>query len=60
MRLGLGLENAFDISIPDADLTVDLFSSLGILTAYVSKNCEQKSAGKSLPAKIYAAIRTVS
>lgn len=35
MRLALGLENAFDISIPDADLTVELFSSLGNLAAYV-------------------------
>ncbi|MCC7163921.1 MAG: acyl carrier protein [Anaerolineae bacterium] len=35
MRLGLGLENAFAISIPDAELTTELFSSLGTLTAYV-------------------------
>lgn len=40
LRLALGLENAFDISIPDADLNAELFSSLGTLTNYV----EQKIA----------------
>lgn len=37
LRLALGLENAFDISIPDADLNVELFSSLGALTEYVAR-----------------------
>lgn len=37
LQLGMALENAFDISIPDADLTVDLFSSLGKLAAYVQQ-----------------------
>lgn len=37
LRLALGLENAFDISIPDADLNVELFSSLGALTEYVAQ-----------------------
>lgn len=37
LRLTLGLENAFDLSIPDADLTVELFSSLGALTEYVAQ-----------------------
>lgn len=45
LQLGLALENAFDISIPDADLTVDLFSSLGNLTAYV----QEKAAWQSKP-----------
>lgn len=35
MRLALGLENAFQISIPDADLTAELFSSIGKLADYV-------------------------
>ena len=35
LRLSLGLENRFEIQIPDADLTVELFSSLGALTDYV-------------------------
>jgi acyl carrier protein len=37
LRLGLGLENAFNISIPDADLNGELFSSLGALAAYVEQ-----------------------
>lgn len=36
LRLTLGIENAFDISVPDADLNVELFSSLRALTDYVS------------------------
>ena len=35
LRLALGLEKEFDIRIPDADLTVELFSSLGTLVEYV-------------------------
>jgi acyl carrier protein len=35
LRLALGLENTFDISIPDADLNADLFATLGTLTGYV-------------------------
>lgn len=37
LQLALGLENAFRISIPDADLTVELFSSLDTLTDYISQ-----------------------
>lgn len=37
LRLALGLENTFNISIPDADLTADLFSSLGALTEYIQQ-----------------------
>ena len=37
LRLALGLENAFDVSIPDAELTVELFSSFGALTEYVAR-----------------------
>lgn len=46
LQLGLSLENAFDISIPDADLTVDLFSSLGKLAAYVQQKAvlQEKTA----------------
>jgi acyl carrier protein len=35
LHLSLGLENCFGIRIPDADLTVELFASLGTLTEYV-------------------------
>lgn len=35
LRLGLGMENAFDLSIPDQDLTAELFATLGTLTQYV-------------------------
>jgi acyl carrier protein len=37
LRLGLGLEHTFDIRIPDADLTVELFATLGALTEYVHR-----------------------
>jgi acyl carrier protein len=43
LQLGLGLENTFNIRIPDADLTAELFGTLGTLTEYVSrKTAEQK------------------
>ena len=35
LRLALGLEKEYDIRIPDADLTVELFGSLGVLVEYV-------------------------
>ena len=35
LRLALGLEKAYAIRIPDADLTVELFGSLGALVEYV-------------------------
>ena len=35
LRLALGLEKEYDIRIPDADLTVELFGSLGALIEYV-------------------------
>lgn len=41
MRLGLAIENTFNISIPDADLTADLFSSLGTLAVYVQNKTSQ-------------------
>ena len=31
----LGIEEEFDISVPDEDLTVDLFRDIGSLTQYV-------------------------
>lgn len=44
LRLGLGLENAFDLSIPDADLTVDLFASLGALTDYIEDKLQGRAS----------------
>ena len=35
LRLALGLEKEYAIRIPDADLTVELFGSLGALVDYV-------------------------
>jgi acyl carrier protein len=35
--LALGLEQAFDIQIPDGDLTDDLFEDLGALVDYVAR-----------------------
>ncbi len=46
LRLALGLENAFDISIPDAELTVELFASLGALTEYVVQAISARDARK--------------
>lgn len=37
MALALSLEREFDIQVPDADLTVELFSSLGTLAQYVAR-----------------------
>lgn len=42
LRLALGLENAFDISIPDQDLNVGLFATLGTLTRYVHDKCRAR------------------
>jgi acyl carrier protein len=47
LRLGLGLENAFDLSIPDADLTAELFSSLGALTEYIEDKLEARGVRAS-------------
>jgi acyl carrier protein len=35
LRLALGLEKEYDIRIPDAELTVELFGSMGALVDYV-------------------------
>lgn len=42
LRLALGLENAFGISIPDRDLNAELFASLGALTRYVYDKCRAR------------------
>ena len=43
LTLVAGIEEAFDIQIDDADLTTELFKSLGILAEYVmQKITEQK------------------
>jgi acyl carrier protein len=46
LRLALGLENAFDISIPDKDLTVELFSSIGAVADYVVQKVSALEAVK--------------
>ncbi len=46
MRLTLGLENAFDISIPDTDLKPDLFSSIGSLSEYVAQRIAEREVVK--------------
>ena len=43
LRLGLGMENAFDLSIPDQDLTAELFATLGTLTQYVYARTHARS-----------------
>ena len=43
LTLVAGIEEAFDIQIDDADLTAELFKSLGILAEYVMRKItEQK------------------
>jgi acyl carrier protein len=42
LQLALGLEHAFDIQIPDSDLTLELFATLGTLTAYVERKLMEK------------------
>jgi acyl carrier protein len=44
LALALGLEREFDISIPDADLTVELFESLGALADYVARQAAEQHA----------------
>jgi acyl carrier protein len=45
MALAVGIEEAFDIEIPDADLTTDLFQSIAALADYVrTKQAEQSAS----------------
>jgi acyl carrier protein len=37
MALAVGIEEAFEIEIPDDDLTADLFQSIAALADYVTK-----------------------
>ncbi len=48
LRLALGIENAFDISIPDKDLTLELFASLNALTEYVAHKVAARADSKSV------------
>jgi acyl carrier protein len=41
MALVLALEREFGIEIPDADLTVELFASIGTLADFVCRRLEQ-------------------
>ena len=43
LRLATALERQFDIQIPDASLTAELFASVGTLAVYVSRQIEQSS-----------------
>ena len=53
VALVLGIENEFGISVPDEDLTTDLFKTIGTLTQYVlsklaqTETDEDASAGNS-------------
>jgi acyl carrier protein len=42
MALAVGIEEAFDIEIPDEDLTTDLFQSIAALAKYVLKKQSQR------------------
>jgi len=44
MGLALALEREFDISIPDADLTVELFESMRALATYVAQRIAGQTA----------------
>jgi acyl carrier protein len=39
--LALGLEQAFDIQIPDGDLTEEMFENLGALVDYITRRVGQ-------------------
>lgn len=44
LRLATALERHFDIEIPDESLTADLFSNVGTLAAYVSRQLDEQSS----------------
>ena len=44
LRLATALERHFDIEIPDESLTADLFSNVGTLAAYVSRQLVEQSS----------------
>ncbi len=45
LRLALGLEKEYAIRIPDAELTVELFGSLGALVDYVQAKILESKEG---------------
>ena len=47
MALAVGIEEEFDIEIPDDELTVDLFETIAALAEYVSKKQQQHQASKA-------------
>jgi acyl carrier protein len=47
MVLAMALEKEFDISIPDADLTAELFATLGTLTGYVARKLAERTDSAS-------------
>ena len=47
MALAVGMEEEFDIEIPDDDLTTDLFQSIAVLAEYVRKKQSEKSASEA-------------
>ncbi len=44
LTLAAGIEKEFGIQIDDADLTLDLFKSIGSLAEFVLEKIEQKSS----------------
>jgi len=44
LRLATALERRFAIQIPDANLTAELFSSIGVLAGYVSRQMVEQSS----------------
>jgi len=44
LRLATALERAFNIEIPDESLTAELFSNVGSLAAYVSRQLVEQSS----------------
>jgi acyl carrier protein len=41
MALVVGIEKEFEISLPDSDLTVELFQSVGTLTDYIMRKISE-------------------
>lgn len=46
LALIVGIEEEFDIEIPDEDLTVDLFQSIASLAEYVSQRVSSQTRGR--------------
>jgi len=47
VALIVGIEEQFKISVPDSDLTADLFENIGTLTEYVFRNISTRPSSRN-------------